>query len=158
MPWFAALDKTPKVKGVDEARCSDLVRRDQTRQLARSAENDARMMLVNMAKMVGVAFRQSSQLCPSAEPTPPSVEAVATPGGLGTTAKEWGAKGWKCLQAELWNQPVRWQYELRSNPAGGTFEIVARGRPVVGGPQEELYLTGIVDAEGVAPPGAVKRR
>lgn len=154
---IAALDKPPKVKGVDEAKCTELVRRDQIQKRAKMAENDARMMIGTIHEMLGASFKESKKLCPSAEPAPASLDGMKSLGGLDTKQTDW-AKGWGCLRFELWNQPARWQYELKSNPGGGTFEIVARGFPVVAGPLVELYLPGIVDAEGVAPAGTVKRR
>jgi hypothetical protein len=154
---LAALEKPPKVKGVDEAKCTDIVRRDQAKKRAKMAENDARMMLGTMHDMLGAAFKDTKKLCPGAEATPASIDETKALGGLATKQADW-SKGWSCLKFELWNQPARWQYELKSNPGGGTFEIVARGFPVVGGSQVELFLPGIVDAEGVAPKGTVKRR
>lgn len=153
----AALEKPPTVQGVDGAKCADLMRRDVLIYAARQAESEAKNNLKLVAVNIGVAFENDKNLCPSAGPTPASLDALQK-GPATTTANDWMAPGWSCTRFGPSAAPTRWQYELKTDKGRGTWEVIARGYPVAGGPPTELFLEGVVDAGGVTPPGSVKRR
>lgn len=154
---LAALDKAPKVQGVDVAKCTDLMRRDLQIYAARQSETEAKNNLKLVAVNIGVAYENGKKLCPSAGPTPPTLDAFKA-GAVATSPNDWMAPGWACVRFGPSTVPTRWQYELKTDKGGGTWEVVARGYPVAGGPPTELFLAGVIDANGVTPPGSVKRR
>jgi hypothetical protein len=47
---------------------------------------------------------------------------------------------WDCLQTFVFEDPVRYQYELRTAADGESAEVVARGFPVAGQGPEELFV------------------
>lgn len=151
-----ALDDPPKIEGVDVARCAGLMRRDlvafAASQSEREVQNDLKIIAVNL----GVAFESKKALCPSAGPSPASLDAVAK-GPVMTAASDWAAPGWACVRFGP-TTPVRWQYELVTDAKAGTYEVIARGFPVKGAPAAELVIVGTVEASGPTPPGALQRR
>jgi hypothetical protein len=106
---------------------------------------------------IGVAYQDGKKLCASAGPTPAALEGLKN-GPVATSPNDWMAPGWSCVRFGPSTVPTRWQYELKTDKGAGTWEVIARGYPVPGGPPTELFLSGVVDAGGVTPPGAAKRR
>ncbi len=154
---LAALENPPKIKELDVPKCVALMKRDLTVFDVRQAETEAKNNLKMMAVNLGVAFQDGKKLCPSAGPTPATLDALKS-GRVATSAADWSAPGWSCVRFGLSTAPTRWQYELRTQKGAGTWEIVARGFPVKGAPPTELVIGGVIDSEGPTPPGALKRR
>jgi hypothetical protein len=152
-----ALEKPPQVKGVDVPKCTELMRRDLIVYSARQAETQAKNNLKLIAVNLGVAFGDGKKLCPSAGPTPASLEGLKN-GAVATTAGDWAAPGWSCVRFGPSTVLTRWQYELKTDKGAGTWEVIARGHPVPGAPPTTLVMGGVIDAGGPTPPGAVKRR
>lgn len=154
---LGSLDKPPKVQGVDVAKCSDLMRRELIINIARQSETEAKNNMKLIAVNIGVAYENGKKLCAAAGPTPPSLDALKG-GPVATTPNDWMAPGWSCARFGPSTIRTRWQYEMKTDKGAGTWEVVARGYPVHGGPPTELFLAGVIDASGVTPPGSVKRR
>ena len=152
------LASPPKLAGVDVPRCSDLMRRDTVSYLASSRESEARLNLKRVLVGLMTALeKEPPALCASAPAVPPSVETVkATP--YASTADDWKAEGWKCARFDLVGGKQVFQYELRTDPKARTFEVIARGWPVAGGPMTELYVAGKVESGAIDPATQVMRR
>jgi len=142
--------------GVDVPRCGDLISRDLLVYRARMIESEA----INNVKMISVglasaANHEPAQMCPSAGPTPPDLTALEK-GPVSVPAEGWTTPGWSCVRFSL-AVPARFQYELRTDAAKKTYEIIARGYPVAGQPAVELFQRGKLES-GMHPSSAVMRR
>jgi hypothetical protein len=151
------LAKPPKLAGVDVARCSDIIIRDLKVRRSEMLESLAIQHLREIAISLKAAYdQQPSKLCPNAGPTPADVKPLedkAQP----SKPEDWSAEGWKC--ARFAPAPsVRFQYELKTDPKNLTYEIIARGYPVKGGPVSELYTQGKVGPGAPEAPPQVYRR
>jgi hypothetical protein len=149
-----ALAKPPEVAGVDVPRCAELVRRDLEDYLASAVENEAIASLRMIALALARVAQSDGVVCASAPAAPADVAKVRS-GSYVTTAADWAGEGWRCNGFGAAGMPVRWQYEVKVDATRRTYDIIARGFPVSGGPQAELVLPGGVDDEQ---PGEVMRR
>ncbi|MBW2458941.1 MAG: hypothetical protein JRI68_30865 [Deltaproteobacteria bacterium] len=134
-----ALSGAPKIEGVDVDSCRGLLTRDLKVYVARTKEIEAVTTLKMLMLAMASAVDQRGKLCPSAPPVPSQLAAVKT-GPYQPQDSDWQAEGWRCLRHQG-RQPQRFQYEVKSDPAADTFEIVARGYPVAGSEPTELFLT-----------------
>ncbi len=122
------LRNPPKAKNVDVAKCAALLIRDLETYRAKTIEIEALQTL----KRIGVGLasalsRQPSGVCPSAPPTPKSLEALAE-GPVETKASDWMTDGWRCAGFAAAG-PIRFQYELVTDQKARQYEIIARGYP-----------------------------
>ncbi len=137
-----ALSGAPQMDGVDVASCRDLLTRQLQVYIARTKEVEAQTTLKMLMLAMASAVETRGKLCPSAPPVPSKLSAVKT-APYPPRAGDWQAAGWTCL-GHHGQGPQRFQYEVKSDPAAGTFEILARGYPVAGGAPTELSLTSKV--------------
>lgn len=152
------LANPPKLAGVDVPRCSELLRRETVTYLARSREAEAKLSLKRIVVgLVTALEREPPVLCPSAPPVPASLDAVKER-PYASTADDWNTEGWKCVRFELVGGPQVFQYELRTDAKARSYEVVARGWPVRGGPQTELYIGGKIESGAIDPSMPVMRR
>jgi hypothetical protein len=155
---FEALANPPKVAGVDVARCSELMRRETIDFFARTRESEAK---INLRRVI-VGFMSaldgaSPAFCGSAPAVPPALENVKDQ-PYASKPEDWKADGWKCVRFDLSGAPQVFQYELRTDPKGKTYEVIARGYPVQGGPATELYIAGKVESGAIDPSTPIMRR
>ncbi len=153
-----ALKNPPNVPGLDVPRCAELMRRDVIASQALNIESEAKNNLKAISVGLSAASNQQPPvLCPSAPPVPPTLDPLRN-GPWSADATSWEAPGWKCVRFNLAGAPQYFQYELKTDPAAQTWEIVARGFPVAGQPATELYLRGRVDNGHIQPSSRVMRR
>jgi hypothetical protein len=152
------LQDPPKLAGVDVPRCTDLMVRDLGMYLAAAIEAEASMSIGRV--VVGLATaaeREPPGLCASAGPVPADLGVLAA-GPYASTDADWSAPGWKCARFDLVGQPQRFQYQLVTDAAAGTWEVIARGFPVKGGAPTELYARGRIEGGAIKPSREVYRR
>ncbi len=153
-----ALKNPPSVPGMDVPRCAELMRRDVIASQALNIESEAKNNL--KAISVGLATatqRTPPEFCPSAPPVPPSLDQVRN-GPWQSQPTSWDAPGWKCTGFNLRGAPQYFQYELKTDPATQTWEVIARGYPVAGQPATELYVRGTAVNGKIQPSSQVMRR
>jgi hypothetical protein len=152
------LANPPKLAGVDVPRCSELMRRDTVSYLASARESEAKLSLKRIVVgLMSALEKEPPVLCASAPPVPASVETVKTT-PYASTADDWKAEGWKCARFDLVGGKQVFQYELRTDPKARSFEVIARGWPVAGGPRTELYIAGKVESGAIDPSMPILRR
>jgi len=151
------LAKPSKLAGVDVPRCSDIIIRDLKVRRAEMIESLAIQHLREIAISLKSAYEQQPpKVCASAGPTPSDVKSLedkAQP----SKPEDWSAEGWKCARFAP-GPSIRFQYELKTDAKNLTYEIIARGYPVKGGPVSELYAQGKVGAGAPEAPPQVYRR
>mgnify|MGYP000939422163 CR=1 FL=1 len=150
------LANPPKPPGVDAERCASLMKRDLLAYRARTIEAEAMLTLKQLAFAMSDAFSRQGSLCPSAPAVPSALELLAKE-PYASSPQDWQSAGWRCLGFTI-SPPQRFQYELRSDPSAGSYEIVARGFPVDGGPPAELYVRGEVESGQLSPSQEILRR
>ncbi len=155
---FEALANPPKIAGVDVGRCSELMRRETIDYFARTREGEAK---INLRRVI-VGFMSSLDqgspaFCASAPAVPPALESVKT-APYSSKPEDWSAEGWKCVRLDLSGAPQVFQYEMRTDPKNKTYEVIARGYPVQGGPATELYIAGKVENGAIDPSTPIMRR
>lgn len=153
-----ALKNPPSVAGMDVPRCAELMRRDVVASQALNIESEAKNNL--KAISVGLATatnRTPPEFCASAPPVPASLDKVKN-GPWQSEATSWDAPGWKCTGFNLRGAPQYFQYELKTDAAKQTWEVIARGFPVAGQPATELYLSGTAENGKIRPSSQVMRR
>ncbi|MEZ4311256.1 MAG: hypothetical protein R3F14_24710 [Polyangiaceae bacterium] len=162
-PWplydvFAVLANPPQIAGVDVPRCTHLMTRDA---VARFADTQEREMEINLrwmvVKLIASLEGGRSSICPSAKPVPAKLREVNKKSYHSTT-EDWGSEGWRCLGFDLSDMPQFFQYELRTNSAENSFEVIARGYPVPDGPLTELYIEGKIENGTIDPKKPILRR
>jgi hypothetical protein len=152
------LANPPNLPRVDVARCSDLLLRDLRAYLAATIESEAHVNIGRIVVSLATALElEPPRLCPSAGPVPADLRALAA-GPWVSKADDWAAPGWACTRFDLGGQPQRFQYQLVTDKSAGTWEVVARGFPVKGGPPTELYARGRIEGGQIKPSREVFRR
>ncbi|MCC6522793.1 MAG: hypothetical protein IT373_09045 [Polyangiaceae bacterium] len=130
-----------------DARCAALLARDLRAYLARANEAEAVVALKTIALgMLRAWSDEPPRFCPGAPPTPAALAALAEAPAAVVRA-DWETEGWRCVRYLPATRAVRYQLELRTDPAERSYEIVARGRALAGGPLYELSLAGTVASE-----------
>lgn len=150
------LANPPKSPGLDAERCAPLMKRELVAYRARTIEAEAMLALKQLAFAMADAHAKNGALCPSAPAVPSMLDGLARE-PYASTSKDWSAPGWLCANFAI-SPPQRFQYELRSDAGAGSYEIVARGFPVEGGPATELFVRGKVEAGQLAPSQEILRR
>lgn len=150
------LANPPKPPGVDAERCASLMKRDLLAYRARTIESEAMLTLKQLAFAMSDAFARQGSLCPSA-PAVPSAHDLLAKEPYASSPQDWQSPGWRCLGFAI-SPPQRFQYEVRSDPNAGSYEIVARGFPVDGGPLSELYVRAEVESGQLSPSQEILRR
>lgn len=150
------LAKPPKPPGVDAERCATLMKRDLIAYRARTIEAEAMLALKQLAFAMSDAFARQGALCPSAPAVPSTLEVLAEE-AYASKPEDWSAPGWRCLSFAI-SPPQRFQYALRSDPSAGSYELVARGFPVDGGPASELFVRGQIESGQLSPSQEILRR
>ncbi|MEZ4300302.1 MAG: hypothetical protein R3B70_35480 [Polyangiaceae bacterium] len=155
---FEALANPPKIAGVDVPRCADLMRRDTITYLAHSRESEAKINLRRvMVGLMTALDAEPPKLCGSAKAVPATVEEVKdTP--YTSKPEDWASDGWKCARFDLSGAPQVFQYELRTNENAKSYEVIARGYPVQGGPSTELFIAGKIESGAIDPSTPILRR
>ncbi len=152
------LQDPPKLAGVDVGRCADLMLRDLRAYLASAIESEAQMSIGRIVVGLATAMeRDPPAVCASAGPVPADLGALAA-GPWASHPEDWSAPGWRCARFDLAGQPQRFQYQLVTDTAAGTWEVIARGYPVKGGAPTELYARGRIEGGVVKPSREVYRR
>lgn len=155
---FEALAHPPAVAGTDTARCADLMRRETIDYFAQSREGEAKINLRRIIVGLISALEQSpSKLCATAGAIPPAIETIKTQ-PYSSKPEDWAAEGWKCARFDLSGAPQVFQYELRTDAKAKTYEVIARGYPVMGGPMTELFISGKVENGVIDPSTPILRR
>lgn len=155
---FEALASPPPVAGVDAPRCADLMRRDTVEYLARTRENEAKINLRRvMVGLMGALDKSPPALCPSA-PAVPAALATVRDVPYASKPEDWQAEGWKCARFDLAGGQQVFQYEMRTDDKSRSYEVIARGYPVQGGPATELYIAGKVESGALDPSTPILRR
>lgn len=150
------LARPPKVKGVDVARCADLIRRDLLAYRAKSLESDAIQHLTIIARSVQNALeREPRTFCPAASAVPADFSKLQN-GASKAEPKDWENPGWQCLKTAIIT-PQFFQYRFETDEPSQTFVVVAKGYPVAGKPPVELFLRGKIEGREVKA-GEVLRR
>jgi len=145
----------PKVKGADSERCATLMRRDLIDYKARLIETDAVAGLKTALVMLEHALSGDGKLCPPAGPLPADFEQLRR-GPYQPTAKE--LEPWKCLGGPPGGgAPLRAQYAVVTDPAGGKFRLSARTASGTGGDITELFIEGKVQGKKIDKEAQVMR-
>lgn len=122
-------ENPPKMPIANLPECVALFERALRGYLQAAVEVEATTVTRRMALGMASAFAESGTLCPSTErPVPARLENVLS-GPYRSTSADWQTPTWKCLQIDLTDQTQRFQYEVRTDAAAKSFEIVARGSP-----------------------------
>lgn len=139
-----------QLKAGDLARCTELLTRGIQTYLIAAKEVEAKVVMTQIGRAMAQSYgANGGKLCPSSErPVPADKAQVATEPYV-STAADWETPAWKCLGFSFAGQPQRFQYETRVDPATKTFEVIARGLPVVKGRWVELRQKGTVTSKGV---------
>jgi hypothetical protein len=155
----AALKKPPaQLKGAALERCKELLTRGIETYLIGAKEVEARLVISQIGRAMAIAYsEQGGKLCPASERPVPADKARVAKEPYVSTAADWDTPSWKCLGISLPEQPQRFQYETRVDPAAKTFEVIARGVPGGKGRWVELRQKGTVTSKGVEM-GAVERK
>jgi hypothetical protein len=152
------LANPPKLPKVDVAHCADLLLRDMRGYVAAMVESEAHMAIGRIVVGLATALElEPPALCASAGPVPTDLGALAA-GPWISQPGDWAAPGWKCARFALSGEAQRFQYQLVTDAAAGTWEIVARGFPVKGGEPTELYAHGRLEGGHIKPSREVYRR
>jgi len=155
---FEALANPPKVAGVDVPRCVELMKRDTIAYFAQTREGEAKINLRRVIVGLMSSLDQASPaFCGSAPPVPASLEMVKDQ-PYSSKPEDWKADGWKCARFDLSGAPQVFQYELRTDAKAKSYEVIARGYPVQGGPATELYIAGKVESGAIDPSTPILRR
>lgn len=152
------LQSPPRLAHVDVPKCANLLLRDVRAYLAGTIESEASSNLGRI--VVGLATsmeREPPDLCASAGPVPADLEALRA-GRWTSKTEDWSAPGWACARFNLAGEPQRFQYQLVTRAGSATWEIIARGFPVKGGPATELYARGRIEGGHIQPSREVYRR
>jgi hypothetical protein len=119
-----------------QTRCLEVAARDARAHLAATIELEATSGLRSLARSLRDAVTDAG-FCPSAPATPADLDALrAGP----VRVESVRGTAWDCVQTFVFDDPVRYQYELRTAADGQSVEVVARGFPVAGQPAEELFV------------------
>jgi hypothetical protein len=155
---FEALANAPKVAGVDVPRCSELMKRELIAYFAATRENEAKINLRRIIVGLMSKLEQDGHaLCPSAAAVPAALASVKDQ-PYASTAADWSTAGWKCAVFDLSGGQQVFQYELVTDPKAMTYEVIARGYAVQGGPPTELYIAGKVESGVIDPSTPILRR
>lgn len=147
----------PAIADEDVPRCLDLMLRAAVALEAGDAESLAINRLRTMIVGLAGAFARDQKLCPSAPPVP--VKLASLEGApVRVEGPAWEAPGWTCLGFDLHQAPQRFQYEVKTDPEAGTYELIARGYVVPDQPPVELVLAGEVEDGAIQPHSNVMRR
>ncbi len=123
--------------------CLALAGRDTRVYLARTIEVEAIAGLRSLARAMlapGDGTDVRTALCASAPATPADLEGLRA-GATAVMAPSWRGGPWDCAMPMVFEDPVRFQYEIRTAPDGRSSEIIARGFPVANQPRpEELFV------------------
>lgn len=149
-----ALQKPPKMPAADLERCSALLSRSVKLYVAAAVEVEAKLMMTRLVKGMVAAYQEKRALCPSSERPVPADLARLKADPYTSTAADWETPSWKCLGFSTEGQAQRFQYEVKSDPGGKKFTVIARGFPHRNGPAVELVQEGSITDKGVevAPP------
>jgi hypothetical protein len=143
---------------VDVPRCAELMRRDTIEYFARTRENEAKINLRRVIVGFMSALEKSPPaFCASAPAVPPSLASVKDQ-PYSSKPDDWKADGWSCVRFDLSGAPQVFQYEMRTDAKSKTYEVIARGYPVQGGPVTELYIAGKVESGAIDPSTPIMRR
>jgi hypothetical protein len=149
-----ALKKPPKMPAADLERCTELLTRSIKLYIAAAVEVEAKLTMTRLVKGMVAAYQEKRALCPSTEkPVPTDLARVRTD-TYSSTAADWETPAFKCMGFSMEGQAQRFQYEVRSDPGGKKFSVIARGFPHRNGPVVEITQEGSVTEKGieVAPP------
>jgi hypothetical protein len=153
----AALAKPPaSMKPADVERCRDLLGRGIRGYVAAAREVEATVVLGQIALRAVGAYRETGKLCPDAQKVPAD-RALVAKGPYESTAADWSSPGWACLHFNFEGQPQRFQYEVRADPDGNGFELLAHGVTGDNGRFVTLVQRGKISAKGIEI-GGVERR
>jgi hypothetical protein len=147
--------RTAASAGTD-GRCATLMRRDVEAYAARSIETGAIVMLRIALRNLSERWSTEKHLCTSAGPVPRDVELLRRPRSRAELGPE--VEQLACVQPTFAEMPTRWSLEVRTDAAKKTWEIIARGFPVQGGPVAELFIAGEIGPEGIPLEADVMRR
>ena len=148
----------PGLPAAKAARCGELLQRGIRTYLAAAREVEAKVVLRQMGAAMAMAFESNGNaLCPSSEHPIPADKALVAGAPYVSTEADWSTPAWKCLGLALAGQAQRFQYEVRTDAQGKTFEVIARGVPGGDGRWVELRQRGTVGKGGIEM-GAVERR
>jgi hypothetical protein len=141
----------PKMPPEDLATCAGLMERSIRDYLAAAIQTEATVMLKMLSSSMIAHYEDTKQLCPpSASPVPKGDPAGLAEHPFVSAASDWAAPTWTCLHFELTGQSQRFQYEVRTDPNGKWFEIVARGAPRRDGHIVEIVQRGDINEKGIA--------
>ena len=149
--------KPPSVRGEDVPRCLALMMRAAIAQEAQEAESVAVNRLRTMVVGLAGAYARDQALCASTPPVPLELSSLKGE-PVRVEGPAWEAPGWKCLGFDLHQAPQRFQYQVKTDPKAGTYELLARGFVVQGRPPVELVLAGKVEGDVIQPHSNVMRR
>jgi hypothetical protein len=135
----------PKMPAADLAKCAALL----DRLVQNHMEDEARFIVGSIGRGIAQAYRDHEALCPSTA-TPVPANAV----GLDrkpyeSTEADWASPTWKCVSFNMSGRRQRFQYEVRTDPAGAWFEAIARGAPRGDGRLVEIVQRGVVKDQKV---------
>jgi len=140
----------PRMPADKVARCAGLLERGLRTYLAAAREVEANVVLRRMSQaMVAAAQGNAGKLCPSSERPIPADKALIANDPYVSTEADWSTPAWRCLGLSLVGQAQRFQYEVRSDPQKGTFELHARGAPGGDGRWVDLVQRGTLSAKGI---------
>ncbi|NUQ75741.1 MAG: hypothetical protein HUU21_19535 [Polyangiaceae bacterium] len=148
------LKKPPKMPAADLERCTELLTRSIKLYLAAAIEVEAKLTLTRLVKGMVAAYQDKRALCPGTEKPVPADLARLKSEPYESTAADWDTPAFKCLGFSMEGQNQRFQYEVRTDPGGKKFTVIARGFPHKNGPVVEIAQVGSITEKGieVAPP------
>jgi hypothetical protein len=146
--------KPPKMPAPDLERCTELLTRSIKIYVAAAVEVEAKLTLTRLVKGMVAAYQEKRALCPSTEKPVPKDLARLRAEPYTSTAADWETPAFQCLRFSMEGQAQRFQYEVRSDPGGKKFSVIARGFPHKKGPVVEISQEGSITEKGieVAPP------
>lgn len=143
------LKKPPKMPAADLERCTELLTRSIKLYIAAAIEVEAKLTLSRLVKGMVAAYQKNRALCPSTEKPVPADLARLRREPYESTDADWDTPAFQCLGFSMGGQGQRFQYEVRADPGGKKFRVIARGFPHKNGPAVEISQEGSITEKGI---------
>jgi len=111
--------------------------------------------MLSIGRAMKSAFERDGKLCPSSKKPLPAELSALSKGSYTPSKADLSTPTWKCLDTPfggrslLFMGGVRFQYEIRTNRADQSFNVVGRGSLLRDGKIDEYTLAGKVDEKSV---------
>ncbi len=141
--------------------CKEYMIRGVQEHMASMRAVNVKHQLLSLGRAMQSAFLRKGKLCPSTSAPLPAALSKLRKGSYSPTKSDLSTPAWRCLDQPisgmslLFMGGIRFQYEVRTNTADGSFTVVGRGSLLRDGKVDEYTLAGKVLA-GKGQAGDVK--